>query len=419
MAAEEALLKRVLPQNMEAEQAVVGSMIMDKEAISVASEMLTGDDFYSKQYGVVFDTMVELNDQGKAVDPVTLQDRLRAKDVPPEMVSLDFIRDIMRSVTTSANVKYYAGIVAEKSTLRKLIRLNQEIENTCYAGKEDLEVILESTEKKVFELVQKRNTGEYVPIRQVVMNAMDRIEKASRNQGNVTGIATGFLDLDYKTAGMQPADLVLVAARPSMGKTAFVLNIAQHVAFKLNQTVAIFSLEMSKEQLVNRLFSLESRVDSQHLRTGNLTDMEWEKLIESAGVIGQSNLIIDDTPGISIAELRSKCRKYKMDHDLKMIIIDYLQLMSGGGRGSESRQQEISDISRSLKALARELSVPVIALSQLSRAVEQSRDRNTDLCCLTCVNPERLSRMPMLLCLFTVMIITIKIPIRKESQRSL
>lgn len=374
MAAEEALLKRVLPQNMEAEQAVVGSMIMDKEAISVASEMLTGDDFYSKQYGVVFDTMVELNDQGKAVDPVTLQDRLRAKDVPPEMVGLDFIRDIMRSVTTSANVKYYAGIVAEKSTLRKLIRLNQEIENTCYAGKEDLEVILESTEKKVFELVQKRNTGEYVPIRQVVMNAMDRIEKASRNQGNVTGIATGFLDLDYKTAGMQPADLVLVAARPSMGKTAFVLNIAQHVAFKLNQTVAIFSLEMSKEQLVNRLFSLESRVDSQHLRTGNLTDMEWEKLIESAGVIGQSNLIIDDTPGISIAELRSKCRKYKMDHDLKMIIIDYLQLMSGGGRGSESRQQEISDISRSLKALARELSVPVIALSQLSRAVEQRPD---------------------------------------------
>ena len=374
MAAEEALLKRVLPQNMEAEQAVVGSMIMDKEAISVASEMLTGDDFYSKQYGVVFDTMVELNDQGKAVDPVTLQDRLRAKDVPPEMVSLDFIRDIMRSVTTSANVKYYASIVAEKSTLRKLIRLNQEIENTCYAGKEDLEVILESTEKKVFELVQKRNTGEYVPIRQVVMNAMDRIEKASRNQGNVTGIATGFLDLDYKTAGMQPADLVLVAARPSMGKTAFVLNIAQHVAFKLNQTVAIFSLEMSKEQLVNRLFSLESRVDSQHLRTGNLTDMEWEKLIESAGVIGQSNLIIDDTPGISIAELRSKCRKYKMDHDLKMIIIDYLQLMSGGGRGSESRQQEISDISRSLKALARELSVPVIALSQLSRAVEQRPD---------------------------------------------
>ena len=303
-----------------------------------------------------------------------MQDRLREKDVPPEISSLEFVKSMIDWVPTSANVKYYATIVAEKSTLRKLIRLNEEIENTCYTGKENLEVILEDTEKKVFELVQKRNTGDYVPIRQVVMNAMDKIEKASKNKGNVTGVATGFIDLDYRTAGMQPSDLILVAARPSMGKTAFVLNIAQHVAFKLNQTVAIFSLEMSKEQLVNRLFSLESRVDSQHLRTGNLSDAEWEKLIESAGVIGKSNLIIDDTPGISISELRSKCRKYKLDHDLKMIIIDYLQLMSGSGRGSDSRQQEISDISRSLKALARELNVPVIALSQLSRAVEQRPD---------------------------------------------
>ena len=205
------------------------------------------------------------------------------------------------------------------------------------------------------------------------MNAMDRIERASKNKGAVTGIATGFADLDYRTAGMQPADLVLIAARPSMGKTAFVLNIAEHVAFKLKKTIAIFSLEMSKEQLVNRLFSLESKVDSQHIRTGQLSDQEWEKLIESAGVIGKSNLIIDDTPGISIAELRSKCRKYKLEHDLSMIVIDYLQLMSGSGR-TDSRQQEISDISRSLKAIARELSVPVLALSQLSRAVEQRPD---------------------------------------------
>ena len=203
---------------------------------------------------------------------------------------------------------------------------------------------------------------------------MDNIEKASHNKGNVTGVATGFLDLDYRTAGMQPSDLILVAARPSMGKTAFVLNIAQYVAFKQAKTVAIFSLEMSKEQLVNRLFSMESKVDSQHLRTGNLSDVEWEKLIESAGVIGKSNLIIDDTPGISISELRSKCRKYKLEHNLEMIIIDYLQLMSGSGRSTDSRQQEISDISRSLKALARELHVPVIALSQLSRAVEQRPD---------------------------------------------
>ena len=372
--AEEALLKRVLPHSIEAEQSVIGSMIMDREAITVASELICGDDFYGKQYGVVFDTMVELNDEGKPVDLITLQDRLREKDVPPEVSSLEFIRDLVTAVPTSANIKYYAGIVAEKATLRKLIRLNEEIANTCYAGKENLEVILEDTEKRVFELVQKRNTGEFVPIRQVVMNAMDKIEKASKSDGNVTGIATGFIDLDFRTAGMQPSDLILVAARPSMGKTAFVLNIAQHVAFKLNQTVAIFSLEMSKEQLVNRLFSLESRVDSQHLRTGNLSDAEWEKLIESAGVIGQSNLIIDDTPGISISELRSKCRKYKLEHDLKLIIIDYLQLMSGSGRGSDSRQQEISDISRSLKALARELNVPVVALSQLSRAVEQRPD---------------------------------------------
>ncbi len=238
-----------------------------------------------------------------------------------------------------------------------------------------MESILEDTEKRVFNLIQRRNTGEYVPIRQIVMNAMDQIERASKNKGNVTGIATGFIDLDYRTAGMQPSDLVLIAARPSMGKTAFVLNIAQHVAFKLNQTVAIFSLEMSKEQLVNRLFSLESKVDAQKLRTGNLSDNDWEKLIETAGIIGKSNLIIDDTPGITISEMRSKCRKYKLDSDLKMIIIDYLQLMSGSGGGrNDSRQQEISDISRSLKALARELGVPVLALSQLSRAVEQRPD---------------------------------------------
>lgn len=373
-ATEEALLKRVLPHSIEAEQSVIGAMIMDREAITVASEIICGDDFYGRQYGVVFDTMVELNDEGRPVDLVTLQDRLKEKDVPPEVSSLEFIRDLITAVPTSANIKYYAEIVAEKATLRKLIRLNEEIANTCYSGKENLEVILEDTEKRVFELVQKRNTGEFVPIRQVVMNAMDKIEKASKTNGNVTGIATGFIDLDYRTAGMQPSDLILVAARPSMGKTAFVLNIAQHMAFKLNQTVAIFSLEMSKEQLVNRLFSLESRVDSQHLRTGNLSDAEWEKLIESAGVIGKSNLIIDDTPGISISELRSKCRKYKLEHDLQIIIIDYLQLMSGSGRGSDSRQQEISDISRSLKALARELNVPVIALSQLSRAVEQRPD---------------------------------------------
>ena len=370
---EENVLKRILPHNLEAEQSVIGSMLMDRDAIVAASELLAGEDFYNKQYGVLFDTICELNDSGSPVDLVTLQERLRMKDVPPEVSSLEFIRDILTAPITSAHIRRYAQIVSEKATLRKLIRLNEEIANTCYSGKETLEYILEDTEKRIFQLVQRRSTDAYVPIRQVVMNAMDKIEFAAKNKGSVTGIPTGFLDLDYRTAGMQPSDLILIAARPSMGKTAFELNIAHHVAFRKNLTLAIFSLEMSKEQLVNRMFSMESNVDSQKLRTGQMNDQEWERLIESAGVIGKSSLIIDDTPGISIAELRSKCRKYKLEHDLSMIIIDYLQLMTGSGKG-DSRQQEISDISRSLKALARELSVPVIALSQLARAVEQRPD---------------------------------------------
>ncbi len=373
---EEALIKRVMPHSIEAEQSVVGAMLMDKDAILSAAEIICGQDFYQTAYGVIFDSMVELFNEGKPVDLITLQERLKEKDVPPEIASLEFVRDLVSAVPTSANVKYYAQIVADKAMLRRLIKLNDEINNTCYAGKEPLEAVLEKTEKSVFDLLQKRNTGEYVPIKQIVLNALDRIEKASKSKGTVTGIPTGFIDLDYKLSGLQPADLILVAARPSMGKTAFVLNIAQYVAFKKDKCAAIFSLEMSKEQLVNRLFSLESQVDAQALRTGNMKDSDWEKLIEGAGIIGKSNLIIDDTPGISVSELRSKCRKYKLEHGLDIIIIDYLQLMSGsvGGR-SESRQQEISEISRSLKALARELNVPVIALSQLSRAVESRPDK--------------------------------------------
>ena len=373
---EEALIKRVMPHSIEAEQSVVGAMLMDKDAILTASELISGQDFYQSAYGVIFDSMVELFNEGRPVDLVTLQDRLKEKDVPPEISSLEFVRDLVTAVPTSANVKYYAEIVADKSMMRRLIKLNDELSNICYAGNEPLPAILEKTEKSVFELLQKRNLGEYTPIRQVVLNALDRIERAAKNKGNVTGIPTGFNDLDYKLSGLQPSDLVLVAARPSMGKTAFVLNIAQHVAFKKEKGVAIFSLEMSKEQLVNRLFSLESQVDSQAIRTGNLKDSDWEKLIEGAGIIGKSNLIIDDTPGISVSELRSKCRKYKLEHDIQLVIIDYLQLMTGSvGRHSESRQQEISEISRSLKALARELNVPVVALSQLSRAVEGRPDK--------------------------------------------
>lgn len=372
---EEALIKRILPHSEEAERSVIGCMIMSRDAILAASELLCGEDFYQQQLGVIFDAMVELFNEGKPVDLVTLPDRLREKDVPPEVYSVEFIRDLLDAVPTSANIRYYANIVSEKAMLRKLIKLNEDIANTCYLSKERVEDILEDTEKRMFQLLQKRNSGDTVPIRQVVLNALNTIEKASQTKGTVTGIPTGFVDLDYKTSGLQPSDLILVAARPSMGKTAFVLNMAQYMAFRKDRSVAIFSLEMSKEQLVNRLFALESKVDSQSIRTGNLQDEDWAKLIEGAGIIGNSRLIIDDTPGISISELRSKCRKFKLEQGLDVVIIDYLQLMTGSGRGSDSRQQEISDISRALKGVARELNVPVVALSQLSRAVEKRDDK--------------------------------------------
>ncbi len=372
---EEALIKKILPHSEEAERSVVGCMMMSRDAIMSAAEILNGEDFYLQQMGVVFDSMVELFNEGKPVDFVTLPEKLKEKDVPPEISSMEFARDLLTAVPTSANVKYYANIVAEKATLRRLIKLNEEIANSCYLGKEPTEVILEDTERKMFQLLQQRNSGDYVPIRQIVLHALETIEKASQTKGNVTGLPTGFVDLDYKTSGFQPSDLILIAARPSMGKTAFVLNIAQYMAFHENYTVAVFSLEMSKEQLVNRLFSLESRVDSQKIRTGNLEDEDWAKLIEGAGIIGNSKLIIDDTPGISVSELRSKCRKMKLEQGLDLIIIDYLQLMSGRSRGGDSRQQEISDISRALKGVARELNVPVVALSQLSRAVEKRDDK--------------------------------------------
>lgn len=371
---EEAIIKRILPHSIEAEQSVVGSMIMDRDAIIVASEILEDEDFYQKQYGVLFDAMIELNNDGKPVDLITLQDKLKEKSVPPELCSVEFIRELLSSVPTSANVRHYATIVKEKSILRKLIHVTESITNDCYLGKESVQELLEDTEKKVFDIVQNRGSTDFVSIQDIVIQAIENIEAASKTKGSVTGISTGFYDLDYKMSGLQKSDLILVAARPSMGKTAFVLNIAEYVAVKSNICTAIFSLEMSKEQLVKRILAMNSKVDSQAIRSGELQDEDWIKLVESANAIGNSNLIIDDTPGISIGELRSKCRKFKLEQNLGLVIIDYLQLMSGGKK-VESRQQEISDISRSLKALAREINAPVIALSQLSRAVEQRPDK--------------------------------------------
>ena len=371
---DDALIKRVLPHSLEAEESVIGTMLMDREAIITASEIVTADDFYQHQYGVMYESMVELFNEGKPVDLVTLQNRLKEKDVPPEVSSLEFVRDIITTVPTSANVKYYATIVKEKAVLRRLIRVNEEIANDCYLGRDPLETILADTEKKIFDLLQSRSSGDFVPIRQVALNVLENIEKASKTKETVTGVPTGFIDLDYKTSGFQPSDFILIAARPSMGKTAFVLNVVDHVAVKKGIPCMVFSLEMSKEQLVNRMLSMESNVDSQKLRTGTLTDSDWDAVVEGVGIIGGSKLIIDDTPGISISELRSKCRKMKLEHGLGMVIIDYLQLMTGSGKSSDNRQQEISEISRSLKALAREMQAPVVALSQLSRACETRTD---------------------------------------------
>ena len=298
---EEALIKRIPPHSIEAEQSVIGAMLLDRDAILIASEILTSDDFYQNQYGIIFDAMVELCNEGKPVDLITLQNRLKEKDLPPDISSMEYVRELIEAVPTSANVKYYANIVSEKALLRRLIKATEDVANTCYLEKESTEMILEESEKKLFNILQRSIGGDYVPIQQVVLNAINNIEKASKLKGSVTGIPTGFIDLDYKTSGMHPSDLVLIAARPSMGKTAFVLNIAQYMAFRKDVTVAIFSLEMSKEQLVNRLLAMESHVDSQNMRTGNLKDEDWTKLVEGADIIGRSNLIIDDTPGISRA----------------------------------------------------------------------------------------------------------------------
>lgn len=373
---EESLIKRIPPHNVEAERAVIGSMMMDDDATQVAAEFLTKEDFYNGQYGQLFEALLDLYHQGVGADLVTIQNRLREMEVPPELTSTEFMGGIINSVPTSANIKGYVRIVQEKAVLRRLIKAGETVTANCYMDREPLEAILDDAEKKIFDVVQKRHSNEFEDIRDVVLRTLDSIEQAARQKGHVTGLETGFRDLDYKTAGLQPSDLILIAARPAMGKTAFALNIAEYIALHSQSTLAVFSLEMSKEQLVKRMLSMNSKVDSQKIRTGGLEDEEWGKLVESVRRLGNSNLVIDDTSGITVSELRSKCRKLKMEKGLDLVIIDYLQLMSGGGsRRGENRQQEISDISRSLKVMARELNVPVIALSQLSRAVEQRPDK--------------------------------------------
>ena len=376
---EEALLKRVLPHSIEAEQSVIGSMLMDKDAIPAAVDILNKEDFYSTQYGIMFECMVELFNEAKPIDLITVQNRLKEKDVPPEIASLEAVKDIISAVPTSTNVKSYANIVHEKAVMRRLIRTSEDIANNCYSGKQPLDEILEDTEKNIFNVIQQKSRTELTPIGVVAETVLNKIEKASKTKEKITGIPTGFSDLDYMTTGFQPSDLVLVAARPSMGKTALVLNIVRHVAMKKKRPCMVFSLEMSKEQLVNRMLSMESDINSQKLRTGELGDADWEQLVQAVMEVSNAPLTIDDTPGITVTELRSKCRKIKLEKGLDLIVIDYLQLMSSSNKRSENRQQEVSEISRNLKALAREMECPVIALSQLSRAPDQRPDHRPQL----------------------------------------
>ena len=376
MAEESTQIARALPHSLEAEQSLIGAMLADKEAIDSAVNLIGAGDFYDRQLGLVFDAIVSLDNERRPVDAVTLQERLREKNAPPQVTDLSYLAALVEGTPVIKNAEEYARMIADKATLRKLIHTAQDIEKECYTGGDTLQNILDGAERKVFSVTQRKLAGDYVPIRKTIAETLARMEAAGRVHGNVTGIATGYQDLDYYTSGFQPSDLILIAARPSMGKTALALNIAQNMAVRGRQSIALFSLEMSRIQLTSRLLSMHSHVDSHKMRNGELNERDWSDLVESADVLGGTELIIDDTPGISIADMRSRCRRYKAEKNISAVFIDYLQLMTGSGaRSGESRQQEISEISRSLKALARELNVPVIALSQLSRAVEQRPDK--------------------------------------------
>lgn len=371
---DEAVIRKVQPNSAEAEQSVIGSMLMDRDAIVEVADILVKEDFFYSQYGMLFEAMVNLYNEGKPVDLLTVSEKLKAMGAPEAVSNMEYIGDILAVVPTSSHAKQYAKIVQDKSTLRKLIKFSEKMTEQCYAGQTDVTDLLEESEKGLFDIIQKRGGGEeFVPFPEIMLRVMNTIEESERRGSKVTGVPTGFVDLDEKLSGMHGSELILIAARPAMGKTAFALNIAQNAAMKANVPCAIFSLEMSMEQLATRMLAMDSMVDSQAIRTGQLVDSDWEKIMESTYRVGSLPMFIVDTPGISIAELRSRCRKLKQTQDIGLIIIDYLQLMNGSGR-SESRQQEISEISRSLKKLARELDVPVIALSQLNRAVDSRED---------------------------------------------
>ncbi len=365
------MIDRVPPQNIEAEQAVLGAMMIDKEAISKATEILRENDFYRQDHRAVYQVIVDLFSKNQAVDMVTVTESLKREGKLDDVGGIQFITYLANAVPTAANISYHAKIVEEKSLLRQLISVSTQIAGSGYEGSEDVNTLLDNAERMILAVSERKISRDFSPIKEVVMSAVDRIDELYNKKGGITGLATGFIDFDHLTSGLQPSDLILIAARPSMGKTALVLNMAQNVAIREKKAVAFFSLEMSKEQLVQRMLCSEASIDSSRLRIGELEDNDWEKLIWAADGLSQADIFIDDTPGITVMEMRAKARRLKVEHNLQLIVIDYLQLMQGSGKkNSENRQQELSDISRSLKALARELNVPVIALSQLSRSVE-------------------------------------------------
>ena len=372
----DSMADRLPPQNMEAEQAVLGAIFLEPSSLTLASEMLIPEDFYRGAHQRIFNAMLKLNDKGKAVDLVTVTEELAATKLLEDVGGISYLSELAGSVPTAANIEYYAKIVEEKSLLRRLIRTATSIAQDGYTREDEVDALLGEAEKSILEVSQRKSAGSFHQIKDVLVRTYDNIEVMHNRVGDITGIATGFAELDKMTAGFQRNDLIIVGARPSVGKTAFALNIAQNVATKTDEKVAIFSLEMGAEQLVMRMLCAEGNIDAQRLRTGSLTDEDWGKLTMAMGSLSNAGIFIDDSPGVRVQDIRAKCRRLKQEQGgLGMILIDYLQLVLGSGRSGENRQQEVSEISRSLKALARELQVPVIALSQLSRGVEQRQDK--------------------------------------------
>ncbi|MBM7557606.1 replicative DNA helicase [Halanaerobacter jeridensis] len=369
---------KVPPSSEEAEKSTLGSMLLDREAIPTAVESLEPEDFYWQKHATIYNAICQLFDKGDPVDLVTLSEKLREEDKLEEIGGASYITSVVNSVPTAANIKHYAEIVEEKSILRRLIKTSNQISKLGYKDEGEVDDLLDQAESLIFEVSEKRSVKEFSGIKDVLMDTFDDLEELHETQEDVTGVPTGFRDLDKMTSGFQESDLIIIAARPSMGKTALALNIGQYAAVEEDTSVAIFSLEMSKSQLVQRMLCSEAQVNSHRLRTGQLRDTDWRRLSQAAGRLGESDIFIDDTPGITVMEMRAKARRIKAEHGLDLILIDYLQLMQGSG-GAESRQQEVSKISRSLKGLGRELNVPVVSLSQLSRAVEQRNDKRPQL----------------------------------------